>query len=809
MDEPEPAPMRVLHVEDDPDVGELVATYLERNHDALTVAYESSASAALDRLANETAPEVDCVVSDYDMAGMDGLEFLETVRQRDPDLPFILFTGRGSEEIASEAISVGVTDYLQKEVGTEQYAVLANRVVNAVRSRRDRRARRESEQRYRTFVERSHDAIFVLRDDRFASVNDQFCRLTGYDREELVGLAAWDVVHPDDREKAQRVSARRRAEDGAPNRYELRVLRADGEVRYCELSAEAITLDGEYAALGFARDLTEQMEFERTLATLHETTRELMRAETEQEICDLVVEAAGSTLGLSISGVWLYDEEAHRLEPVSSTEGAYELFSEIPTFEPGDSIAWAVFEEGEPRVYDDVPEAPTVQNPDTAIRSEILVPIGDRGILVSGSTDSESFSDADIEFADVLATNADVALERTCRELEQRRMRRDLREHKREIEQLHDVAAEMERCTSVEAVCDLTVEAAQRVLDFDFCLIDVEEDGVLSVASASGGLPPQATDSMPVEEGLAGRTYRTGETFLVDDMATYDPVESPGRFHAALSVPLGDHGVFQAVAEESDYFDDRDVDCAELLLSHATEALGRVQREAMLQQKNERLEAFADVVSHDLRNPLNVAQGNLDLALAELPAGDSTVDYPASDSTGESEAGAGDVRDHLQRSARSLSRMETIIDDVLALARGGELVDEVEPVEVAAVAERAWCTVATEEATLDLDATASVEAAPDSLQRLFENLFRNAVDHAGPTATVSVEDAPSGFAVEDDGPGLPVHDEETLLSSDYAGPDGGTGFGLAIVDRIATGHGWSIRAAEGDDGGARFEIRIE
>jgi len=125
-------PMReihVLHVDDDREFVELAQLMLERESEALSVTVETSAAAGLDRL--DSSP-VDCVVSDYDMPGTDGLEFLRAVRERDPDLPFVLFTGKGSEEIASAAVSAGVSDYLQKVTGTDQYAVLANRIENLV-----------------------------------------------------------------------------------------------------------------------------------------------------------------------------------------------------------------------------------------------------------------------------------------------------------------------------------------------------------------------------------------------------------------------------------------------------------------------------------------------------------------------------------------------------------------------------------------------------------------------------------------------------------------------------------------------------
>jgi PAS domain S-box-containing protein len=187
MTQVSPDSIRVLHVDDEPDFADVAATFLEREDERFTVETATSAAEGLERL----TPEVDCIVSDYDMPGTNGLEFLAMVRETSPEFPFILYTGKGSEQIAAEAISAGVTDYIQKEPGTAQYTILANRITNAVEAYRDDK----QVQRSQRAMNEAWDGISTLdHEGRFTYLNDAYAETFGYERDELLG-EHWHRVH--------------------------------------------------------------------------------------------------------------------------------------------------------------------------------------------------------------------------------------------------------------------------------------------------------------------------------------------------------------------------------------------------------------------------------------------------------------------------------------------------------------------------------------------------------------------------------------------------------------------------------------
>jgi PAS domain S-box-containing protein len=212
------------------------------------------------------------------------------------------------------------------------------------------------------------------------------------------------------------------------------------------------------------------------------------------------------------------------------------------------------------------------------------------------------------------------------------------------------------------------------------------------------------------------------------------------------------------------------------IVSIIADVTERKERERELEETNARLEQFASVVSHDLRNPLQVA----------LTYVEHIVDT--------------DDTAHAEDALDALFRMESLIDDVLTLARQGRDIGETEPTALETVVERAWNHVETDSAHLEVGSLPMVEGDANRLQELFENLFRNAVEHGGESVTIIVADHPDrdGILVVDDGPGIPADDRDDVLEPGFTTAADGTGLGLPIVRSIAEAHGWTVRV-RGDD----------
>jgi len=256
----------VLHVDDDPAFADLTADALSEHEAQITVETAMNASEGRDRLA---ANSFDCIVSDYEMPGKNGIEFLETIRENYPDLPFILYTGRGSEAVASDAIATGVTDYLQKESGTSQYTILANRIRNAVEKRRQQERAQATHDRLRQIIDMLPQLVFI-RDGggEFLLANEATAEAYGTTVADLEGATDADFANSEEELEQFRADDQAVIESGEPKLIsEESLTTADGEIRLFETTKipyDPIETHGD-AVLGVSRDITERKERENIL----------------------------------------------------------------------------------------------------------------------------------------------------------------------------------------------------------------------------------------------------------------------------------------------------------------------------------------------------------------------------------------------------------------------------------------------------------------------------------------------------------------------------------------------------------------
>ncbi|MFW5973751.1 MAG: sensor histidine kinase, partial [Natrialbaceae archaeon] len=215
-------------------------------------------------------------------------------------------------------------------------------------------------------------------------------------------------------------------------------------------------------------------------------------------------------------------------------------------------------------------------------------------------------------------------------------------------------------------------------------------------------------------------------------------------------------------------------------LRERTEALEA--KKAQLERQNERLDQFSSFVSHDLRSPLQVARGYLRIV-------EQT-----------------ETLDHLGEIDDSLRRMDTMIDGLRELTRVDQAELATEPIAVETVARQAWGQVDTGAARLEVDHPGEILADREFVLHVFENLFRNSIQHGDVGVTVRVGPLDDGLFVEDDGPGIPDDERESVLEHGFSTASGGTGLGLSIVRTVVEAHGWAITVTDSDDGGARFEF---
>ena len=527
------------------------------------------------------------------------------------------------------------------------------------------RALRTERDQLANLFENVPDAVAITTgdDQRVREVNPAFEETFGFDRDAIVRRPINDVLvpadadplHPADLDDAVTTEVRRRT--------------ADGERDFL-FRGFGVESEDEVREYGIYTDITDRKAREARIWDLHDGTRRLMAAEGADAVAEIVTDVVTSALCHPINTVYRYRADVDGLVPVAVSERARAVFGEPPTIPAGHGLVWEAYETGEGRTNTNVTDETDGVNPETPVRSEAYVPLGEHGVLVMAADEVDAFDEETVALANVLGSNVEAALDR-----------------------------------------------AQR------------------------------------EQTLADRTRE-------------------------------------------------------------------------LERQNDRLERFAGSVSHDLRNPLTVAAGRVDLArelAIDARAGARANDHGAGELAAVDEHGgqlapgddvtstfpAEDLVNHLTEIEWAIERMETLVDDVLELARSGQRLVETEPVDLESVVATARRSVDGDLEVVVENDLGTVDGNEQRLLALFENCLRNALEHAGPGTTVTVSRTDEGFAIADDGPGIDPEDRDAVFETGYTTAETGTGFGLAIVTDVVEVHGWSLSIEASADGGAKFHVQFD
>lgn len=756
--------IRVLHADDEPGFAEIAAEFVHRSNSDIQVTVVTSGAEALDTLEDNL---FDCVVSDFDMPEMNGIELLEHVREIDPDLPFVLFTGKGSEDVASHAISKGVSDYLQKEGGTDQYRILANRIANLVRQYR-------AETELVTQVEQQRvtaklDEIALSKaglDELFeqavelvaTTLDNEFAKVLEYHPEDNELLLCAGVGWQDSLVGQATVG------DGADSQAG-HTLRSEEPIIVSDLDSEerfrgpALLTDHDVRS-GISVVIGDPTDPWGVFGT-HSTEPKTFTADHVT-----FIQNVANILGSAIK----QNAYEQRLERSKARFNAILDHTETPMFMKDDSGAYLFVNQA----YRDLFE----------LEDEAIIGRTDHDIHPAEMADEVSKNDQHvIETGEPLETEEHVMVKGD---------ERIYRSTKVPIYDTGDRRSDEQPVAVFGVAQDIT---EQRTLQEE---IEASEER-LRVALDAGELGMWELDLQSEESPV--RSFRHDEIF-----GYQEPVEEwsferfldhvhPGdreMVQSSFENGLEDgHWTFTSRIERIDgverwitaqglfFYDEAD---------EPRHAIGIVEdvtekkvTEQELREKTERLEEFVRMVSHDIKNPLSVASGRLELY------------YERGD------------EDDLTPVDQALTRIEEITTDLTALARFGESELDSESVSLEKTALAAWEMIDTRDAQLEVEAVGIVGDG-SQLQGIFENLFKNAVGHGGSDVTVRVGGLTDGFFVEDTGTGIPPDIRDQVFESGFTTGYSGSGIGLSIVSRIVEAHGWSIELTESAEGGARFEI---
>lgn len=616
--------------------------------------------------------------------------------------------------------------------------------------------------------------LWKIPEDNFIA-DASFARLFGVDPEKVtddVPLKTFlSGIHEDDRERVEE-KITETVETGGEYETEYRVRNIDGDIRWV-VARGTVEHDENGTPSrfpGVVSDITERKRAE----------EELRRAQEQLEI---------ATKAASV-GIWRWDIQENSLV-------ADEYFAESYGIDPEEAAAGApiekffvpIYEEDRERVWQKLDEAVEETG---ELEAEYRVKDGESNTMWV-------MSRAEVEYDEngtPLRMNGAIS---------------DVTERKRterRTQFLEKLGQELQPLANPDEIMATTAQLLGEHLNVDRCAyaeVEDDEDHFVITGDYTSG----DTESIVGRWAFSDfgdetlRLMHENQTYVVDNVEADERVTKASReayeqtrIEAVICVPLHKAGKFvsaMAVHQRTPReWHPHEVELVETVVQRCWESLERARtvrdlrkREQRLEQQNERLESFASMLAHEIRNPVTIGQ----IYSQQLPGevAPEAVDYVM----------------------EAFDRIEDMVDVMLVLTRGREAVGGDSSVQLAEVVREVWADMDAPDASLEVAIDYTIQADETYIRHLFRNLFENAVEHGGADVTITVGKLSTGFYVADDGEGIAADDWEAVFDAGYttAASQGGTGLGLAFVRELAEVYEWTCTVTESVAGGARFEFR--
>ncbi len=772
--------MKVLLVDDEPDILEQAKIFLEKEKDQLDVVTTTSPPEALEMVKSN---EVEAIISNYQMPEMNGLKFLKKLRDQDNNIPFIMFTGRGREEVAMEALNLGANRYFQKgDDPRTLYGMLADAVVREI-------GHRHAEENYQNLFEGISDVVFVCDSNlNLLDVNSAAYGQLGYSKEELLKMGVQDILADDQVNKIERIQdliKRGNTEESKEIIFQCEQVPSDGERIPVEVSCSSIKYRGTAAALCVARNISERRITEETVRN---ATSAMISQIGSEDLFQKIVDNARKVSKAKFVILSLYDEEKKtvKVKAVSgespsitdsisnilgaenlfeiefNVEGAprFKKFSEKKEKEPValdgfQEYTFGMFDEKTCRSIEEV----------TEIEEIIAIPLlNNEGELVGilGYLFPEERKERNHTSLMIFADFASQAIlkSRTFEQLIETREK--LRKNKKRYRTLTEAADEIILTHDIgEAEITYANNSAAEQLGY--------EVGELIGMSLYEIIPDDEIDKIKEIE----KNRKSG------DLSVYH-VETKGL--------RKDRTVFPVKASSKPI---------SVTDSEKPEEVLVIARDITNQKRSEEKEEFLhSLLRHDVKNKAQIARGYLELLQKE--------DLPEK------------TKDYVEKMEKVCEEAVEIIEKVRKL-RGIEKETEIGEVELREVVENVIKEHKDQltEANVELncqDHGHKVRGGP-LLEELFSNILENAIRHSGCKKIRIHSHEQEGeciVTVEDDGCGIPKEDREKIFKKGYRkGEAGNSGLGLYLVKKIAENYRGSVKVRDSELGGARLDVHLK